>query len=217
MADQVFTTLIWLKAVKKAPDMPKDRLVATCYAAMMPSEQLWEKYVVEAERLKQKGTIREEDYAVLIHSLEARNRLMDLTFGENEIVQGTLEDVLATAKAIYVAEVTEELDQEKKKNRLQKGKINQIATKAGTVVRQFVLYASLCVWFGVLIFGLLKTTPDDLAPDKFFSLESWAFLVLMVITILNLVFGYRIKDLCDELARWAERKVRSFIEEAFSA
>lgn len=217
MADQVFTTLIWLKAVKKAPDLPKDRLVATCYAAMMPSEQLWDKYVSEAEKLKQKGTIQEEDYAVLIHSLEARNRLMDLTFGEDEIIQGTLEDVLASAKAIYVAEVAKELNQEKKKNQLQKGKISRVATKLSTIVKQIVLYSSLCVWFGILMFGLIKTSPNDLALDKIFSLESWVFLIILVVTILNLVFGYRIKDLCDKLARKAEKKVKSFIQKTLSA
>lgn len=217
MADQVFTTLIWLKAVKKAPDMPKDRLVATCYAAMNPSEKLWEKYVAEAEKLRQKGSIREEDYAVLIHSLEARNRLMDLTFGEGDIIQGALEDVLASAKEIYVAEVTDELDVEKKKNRLQKGKISEISSKAGRSVRNVVSYFSLAAWFGILIFGLLKTTPDDLAFENLFSLESWAFLILVVLTLLNLVYGYRVKDLCDKLARYSEDKVRHFIEDTFSA
>jgi len=217
MADQVFTTLIWLKAVKKAPDMPKDRLVATCYAAILPSEQLWEKYVSEAEKLRLKGTIKEEDYAVLVHSLEARNRLMDLTFGENDLIQGTLEDVLASAKSIYIAEVNDELDQEKKKNILQKGRITQIASHLGNITRQLVLYASLLGWFAVLLFGLLRSSPDDLAIEKLLSMESLAFLVLLVITILNLVYGYRVKDFCNKFAKWSEVKVKSFIEDTFSA
>ena len=217
MADQVFTTLIWLKAVKKAPDMPKDRLVATCYAAMNPSEQLWGKYVTEAERLRKKGSIQEEDYAVLVHSLEARNRLMDLTFGEGDIIQGTLEDVLASAKAIYVAEVTDELDDAKKKNRLQKRKISEISVKAGRLARNVILYSSLAVWFGLLIFGLLKTTPDDLIFENLLSLKSWAFIVLVVLTLLNLIYGCRVKGWCDKLARYSEDKVRHFIEDTFSA
>lgn len=217
MADQVFTTLIWLKAVKKAPDMPKDRLVATCYAAILPSEQLWGRYVTEAEKLRLNGTIREEDYAVLVHSLEARNRLMDLTFGENEIIQGTLEEVLASAKAAYVAEVTEELDQEKKKNRLQKGRITQVAGRLGGITRQIILHASMFGWFGILIFGLLRTSPDDLTTEKLLSLKSWAFIALFLITILNLVYGYRVKDFCDNLAKWSDAKVKSLIEDTFSA
>jgi hypothetical protein len=217
MADQVFTTLIWLKAVKKAPDMPKDRLVATCYAATLPSEELWEKYVSEAEKLRLRGTIKEEDYAVLIHSLEARNRLMDLTFGENALIQGTLEDVLASAKAIYVAEVTEALNREMANNRLQKGRIELIASRLGSATRQGVLYTTLLAWFGALVFALLRTSPDDLAWEKLFSPETWLFITLVLITILNLVFGYRVKDLCYSIAKWSEVKVRSFVESVFSA
>jgi len=217
MADQVFTTLIWLKAVKKAPDMPKDRLVATCYAALLPSEQLWEKYVNEANRLRQKGTIREEDYAVLVHSLEARNRLMDLTFGEDDIVQGTLEQVLNSAKAVYVAEVAEELEGVKQINQAQESRVLEVAKKWSQMVRGFVFYSLIILWIGLLLFGLLKTSPDDLSVSKIFSLESWAFLVLLCVTLLNLIFGYKIKDMCNSFSGIVESKVKQLIEKTFIA
>jgi len=217
MADQVFTTLIWLKAVKKAPDMPKDRLVANCYAATLPSEQLWEKYVDEADKLKQKGTIKEEDYAVLVHSLEARNRLMDLTFGVDDIVQGTLEQVLNSAKAIYVAEVKEELEVVKQRSRAQESKVLNIASKLGQTVRGLVFYSLIVMWIGLLLYGLLKTSPDDLSLSKVISLESWAFLTLIGVTLLNLIFGYKLKDMCGRLSEYAGSKTRQLIEKIFIA
>lgn len=217
MADQVFTTLIWLKAVKKAPDMPKDRLVATCYAATTPSEKLWEKYVAEAERLKKKGNIKEEDFAVLVHSLEARNKLMDLTLGENEIIQGTIEDVLKSAKEVYIAEVSEELDAERRKNSLQFSKINRIAKTIGEKVYKGIFFSFLVLWVFVLVFGLIKTSPDDLTIQKVFSLESWVFLVLIVITLLNLIFGFRVKDFCQNIAKWAGDRVTKLIMKSLSA
>lgn len=197
--------------------MPKDRLVATCYAAVMPTEQLWEKYVSEAEKLKQKGSIREEDYAVLVHSLEARNRLMDLTFGESDIIQGTVEDVLRSAKQIYIAEVSENLDKEAKRNQVQRRKIETTSTRVSDFVRKMVFYTSLFIWFGVLLFGLLKTSPEKVTLQHIFSTESLGFLVLLVITLLNLIFGYRVKDFCDKIAFHSEKKVRDYLIRAFSA
>ena len=217
MADQVFTTLIWLKAVKKAPDMPKDRLVATCYAAMLPSEELWGRYVAEAEKLKEKGTIREEDYAVLIHSLEARNKLMDLTFGDDDIIQGTVEDVLNSAKDLYVSEVKKELDEVRRGKKAQEYKVSETALKISNTVYLIVLYTSLVVWFGLLLYGVLKTSPRDLTIENVFSLDSWAFIVLLAVTLLNLVFGYRIKDMCERLAKYFGNRVKRLIEKLFIA
>ena len=217
MADQVFTTLIWLKAVKKAPDLPKDRLVATCYAAMLPSENLWTEYVKEAERLKKNGTIQEEDYAVLIHSLEARNRLMELTFGKDDIVYGTLEQVLESAKAKYISEVNKELDGVKLKSRNQELKVKNVATKVSRCVKQTVLYATIFIWGFLLLYGLVKTSPNDLILSKIFSIDSWLFLLLVAITLVNLILGYRLKDICDKLADAAANFVNDTILKIFLA
>lgn len=217
MGDQVFTTLIWLKAVKKTPDIPKDRLVATCYAAVMPSEHLWAKYVDEAEKLRSKGSIQEEDYAVLVHSLEARSRLMDLTLGEDEIIHGTLDQVLESAKAIYVSEVREELDEVTRKSRIQESRILNVVNKIGEAVKIVVLFSALSLWFGLLLYGLVKTSPEDLIASKIFSIDSWLFLLLALITLLNLIFGFRLKDMCERLADTASKSVRKFIEKIFLA
>lgn len=217
MTDQVFTTLIWLKAVKKIPNLPKDRLVATCFAATLPSEKLWSKYVSEAEKLKSKGSIGEEDYAVLVHSLEARSRLMDLTFGEGEIIHGTLEQVLASAKEVYVSEVSKKLDKEKNRRREQEEKILNVSEKIGRSVKVAVLYVTLTVWFGVLMYGIVHTSPEDLSISNIFSLNSWLFLVLIIVTLLNIILGYRLKDMCDRLADRTSIFTRRFVEKIFLA
>lgn len=99
ISDHVFCMLVWLKVADKWPDAPTDLMVATCYAALQPSARLWESYIGEAEKLKGRGDIVEDDYALLAHSIEARQALMDITEGnENAFMVGSTVDVLAAAK-----------------------------------------------------------------------------------------------------------------------
>ncbi|TMP25618.1 hypothetical protein CWB99_20850 [Pseudoalteromonas rubra] len=217
MADQVFTTLIWLKTVKKAPDMPKDRLVATCYAATRPSEKLWDKYVAEAERLKEKGSIKEEDFAVLIHSLEARNRLMYLTLGENEIVQGTVEDVLNTAKQHYINDITKELHDEKEKNDCQIKRIISFSNKIGEITKTTAYYSLLLLWTSLLAFGLLETSPKSIVFNELLTLNSVIFITLTIITIFNLLFGFKVMALCKEISIKFGNKASDYIEKKLKA
>ena len=105
MGDYVFTTLIWLRFAKKIPNLPKEQIVANCYAATTPSSELWDKYCQEAERLANQGDLIEGDYALLTHSLEARSYLMEINLGEDELVEGTVEQVLAKVKERYAKDL----------------------------------------------------------------------------------------------------------------
>ncbi|MCW4151220.1 hypothetical protein OM427_16960 [Halomonas sp. 18H] len=91
MGDHVFTSLVWMKSVKKTPDLPKDRLVANCYSTLLPSDSLWKDYISEVNRLKDKGQISEHDYHVLIHSMAARDQLMDQAFSYDDNIFGSVE------------------------------------------------------------------------------------------------------------------------------
>ena len=208
MSDQVFTTLVWLKAVNKMPDLPKDRLVANCYAATLPSEELWARYVSEAERLKTRGDISETDYAVLVHSLEARHRLMELTLGNNDVMLGTVEQVLAQAKEKYIAEVSDELAVVTNRLDAQSSRVQQVAATVGRIVKGVVFYGLLATGIAVLSYGLIYTSPNDLTLSKAFFVEYWGFLLLVGITLLNLIFGVRVKDGC----LWIAQRAGEFVE-----
>lgn len=216
MGDQVFTTLIWMKAVKKMPDLPKEQLVAQCYAATQPSEGLWAKYVAEAEKLRAEGGIEEGDYAVLIHGLEARQKLMDLTLGEGEIVQGTVRDVLESAKSKYTEKVREELTKTKHKERSQAERLATISKSIGNYSYRIVLICMLIIWISVLGAGLTISFPDAWSWGTIFSLESWLFLVFSIITLLNLIFGFRIFDHCRSIAANAGSSISQLISRYLS-
>lgn len=100
LLDHVFTALVWLKKPLDAPDLPRKRILADCYAAMNPSDMLWRKYLDEIDRLEKQGNITEEDYFLLRFSTAARSSLMDATLGDTEaLTEGTVADILERAQS----------------------------------------------------------------------------------------------------------------------
>lgn len=111
ISDHVFCMLVWLKVADKWPDAPTDLMVATCYAALQPSTRLWDNYIAEAEKLKARGDIVAADFALLAHSIEARQALMDITEGDEEaFVVGSAAEVLAAAKAAVLRDSEKALE-----------------------------------------------------------------------------------------------------------
>jgi hypothetical protein len=95
LADLV--TLAWLKQPRVAPELPKLRIAADCFAAVRPSEALIARYSAEADALRKKGAITDEDVHELRYDVEARRILTRRVHGEAknvtpEILRETLEE-----------------------------------------------------------------------------------------------------------------------------
>lgn len=103
--DHAMTTLAWLKDPAGASDLPRQQMIADSFAAMDPPPSLWRKYLEEAVRLCNSGSISEEDFVLLRFSMEARQALMTLTCGDPEVfTEGTVPEVLARARSNAAAE-----------------------------------------------------------------------------------------------------------------
>ncbi len=215
MPDQVFTTLVWLKAVNKAPDLPRHRLVANCFAALQPSDELWRSYVKEANSLRDKGTIGEEDYAVLIYSLEARDKLMELTLGEDENIRGTVQDVLAAAKKNYTAELSRNLKETQLKLAAQQNRIMALISKIAKISKNVVLWFLIIVWFILLFYIIAWTSPDEINKANLLSFNAWAFWLSVFVTLMNLIFGCKVYSLCkiisDKISKVLVNRLRGLL------
>ncbi len=100
LLDHAFTTIVWLKKPLRAPDLPRKCIIADCYAAMNPPDNLWKQYLEEIDRLETRGDISTHDYNLLRFSLAARHALMDTTLGDVEpFAEGTVAQVLERAQA----------------------------------------------------------------------------------------------------------------------
>lgn len=120
--DNVLTTIMWVKKPITAPDLPKKRIIADCYAALNPQDNLWKIYLDEIDRLQVSGDLTDDDYNLLRYSTEARRALMDVTLGEFEaFVEGSVYEVLNRAKENLRAELEKalRLEEEQKLKALQ--------------------------------------------------------------------------------------------------
>ncbi|WPL12667.1 hypothetical protein [Thiorhodovibrio litoralis] len=216
MGDHVFTSLVWMKSVKKTADLPKDRLVANCYSALLPSDSLWSDYISEVNRLKDKGKINEHDYHVLIHSMAARDQLMDQAFSSDENMFGSVNTILEKAKKIYTEELGARLEHAENEVEYQTKKMDRIIDIVSLAVYRIILFSIIGLWVLLLGYALMYTSPDSISDIRGVDIKSLVFLVLLVVTILNLIFGFKLIDFCKSLARKFGRKtavrIRNFID-----
>ncbi|MCI5157164.1 MAG: hypothetical protein D3906_01765 [Candidatus Electrothrix sp. AUS1_2] len=215
MADHVFTSLVWMKAVKKAPNLPKDRLVANCYSALMPSDSLWTQYINEANRLKEQGAIDENDYHVLVHTITARDQLMEHAFSADDNIFGSVEEILEKAKMAHTEEISKELTELKQKSNNQTTRLNNLIVKIESIVCNLSLFLFLSIWILTLTYSLFFTSPDEISDLKKVSTKSIIFILLVIVTILNLVFGIKLLDSCrylsDKIALTTSKRLREIL------
>jgi hypothetical protein len=111
ITDFSITNLLWLKLPNAAPDLPIKRIIADCFAATQPNEELWTKYLREIDQLEKDKKITADDYYYLRYSIEAKTALMDSTLGEPEtFTQGTVNEILDLVKDRLRADLVEKLE-----------------------------------------------------------------------------------------------------------
>lgn len=225
--DDIFTTLVWLKKPLRAPELPRKKIIANCYAALNPPDTIWRLCLQEVDRLQQQGDISEEDYYLLRFSREARNIIMDITLGDPDAVtEETVGEVLEKARAAVRAPAEAALRAEREKRleaerraadaeahaeaqrQAQLDRLRIISTYAGYLAGRIVL---------VVIITLLALATYLTFPEPFPDLpgEWWRFLVplffivLAILQIADLVFGITIKSYIKEL----EVRVSHLIEQ----
>jgi hypothetical protein len=200
MSDQVFTTLVWLKSVSKVPSLPRNRLVANCIAATQPSNRLWNEYLAEANSLRERKQITEDDYAVLVHSLEARHHLMDFVIETGEFAHGSVKEVLDRARATYTQELSDQLQAVERGANVQRHKLEALIRSVSSLVSAVARFLLLTLWCALIVAGLFVSAPKPFTLDTILTLDAWLFGLMALVGILNLVWGVRLYDFCNYVA-----------------
>lgn len=118
ITDYGLTNLLWLKKPLRAPDLPRKRLIADCYAATQPDDHLWRKYLGEIEKLRERKIVTSTDVYLLRHSLEARSALMEKTLGDEEaFAQGTVPEILKMVRSGIESKLRLDVEEEVKRRR----------------------------------------------------------------------------------------------------
>jgi uncharacterized membrane protein len=97
-----------------APSIPMREVLAFSYAALQPSQAIWDKYLTEVEKLEKQKTITARDLQLLRSSQLAQEELMTLTLGEEDsLSEQTITDVLGRVTSEIKREENDKLSAEK--------------------------------------------------------------------------------------------------------
>jgi hypothetical protein len=106
--------MAWLKAPMGAPSIPMREVLAFSYAALQPSQAIWDKYLSEVEKLEKQKTITARDLQLLRSSQLVQEELMTLTLGEEEsLSEQTITAVLDRVTGEIKREENDKLSAEK--------------------------------------------------------------------------------------------------------
>lgn len=202
--DQVFTTLVWLKTANKAPNLPRERLVANCIAALQPSEEMWRNYSHEAERLLAQGNITEHDYEFLVHSTDSRLHLMDLTFGDVSKVVGTVEEVLERSRQEILSDALVENEKLRKNVDESRNATAGLKSQLHNLVEKIVSWSLYLLSLVLLVYGLTATWPEDLRMPSI--IPAAAILLALALTVANLMFGTYLQNHIRRISKKAADK-----------
>lgn len=199
ITDYDLTTLLWLKRPMDAPDLPRKRIIADCYAATKPNDRLWQKYMREVDRLEEERRVTSDDIYTLRFSLEAKTALMELTYGDDEFfTEGTVQEILQIARDHIQREVRDTLDKEttlrtkaecdlkatlaEEDNRRRRQTVR--AELWARVASRFIEYFTM----GILLLGSLYAFPWGMPPasDILGYVVSFSLILLFILTMYSL-------------------------------
>ena len=141
VTDYSLTNLLWLKKPLKMPDLPMRRIIADCYASLQPDEKLVRAYLSKIDKLEQDRQITEDEVFMLRYSLEARQALMDLTSGDEQVFTNvTIQELLEIVKEKMLskkrAEIEAKAQQEIHEIARQRDEYKLLATDQSTKLKE---------------------------------------------------------------------------------
>lgn len=171
--DHMMATLAWVKNPGYVADFSKNRLIADSYVALSPSNELWRRYSDEVARVRDNGSISDDEFQLLRYSIVARRALMDATLGNAEaFTEGTVKEVLERAQANLRKDLQEELKGEvgKRKDAEAEARNYRLRDEArlerfaevGSIVGRWSGYALYTCIGGIFLIGFYATLPSSL-------------------------------------------------------
>ncbi|WP_157264595.1 hypothetical protein [Paenibacillus oryzisoli] len=222
ITDTDLTNLLWLKKPTKAPNLARKMIIANCYAALQPAENLWKKYLQEIEKLKSDKTITNDDYFLLRYTLDAKQALVQVTEGDNDaFAQGTVSEILEIVKEnaqkklkekIFELEVkrtesfqqiaaAEETELTRKSNI--KNRSNKYASFAAKLLEVSVIV--------VLVLVVIYTFPWDIPKIWNTYILAVCFVLLLVVMIINMMYGTTLKSLIRKIEIFLSNKIEKIL------
>ena len=225
ITDDALANLLWLKDPAVASSLPRKQLIANAYAAMQPSERLWQLYLKEIASLQEEDKVTEEEYMLLRYSLSAKYALMDLTHGQTDaFTDGTVPEILQHAVEKISARSNAEIESKNQRIRrteeeLQKRDEDQLAQRQHlrSVARRFAKIARIALTVPICLllgFGMAQTFSWTSPPPTKFWLEylgALALLIAFVLALASIIFGTTVIRVTANIEDYIARLVTSVL------
>lgn len=204
ITDFSLANLAWLKAPMGAPSIPMREVLAFSYAALQPSQPIWDKYLAEIEKLEKIGTITARDLQLLRSSQLAQEELMSLTLGEEDsLSEQTISEVLSRVTEEIRRDEKEKLVAEKEAHvKTQADLDKERNEKSGIQQRLYWRCHRRASYFAWSVSaGLVVVLVAGLAASLGFNFENqfikWAIpsalAILFLLTLVSLIWGSTVK------------------------
>ncbi len=225
LTDYALTNLLWLKRPTAAPNLPRKRIIADCYAATRPTERLWKLYLREIDKLRQRRGVTSDEYYMLRHSTAAESALMKATMGDEEgFTQGTVPEILDRVRADIEDRKQAEVDFERASREATESELEAVRQRGvyrrARIKSRAQQYASRAIW-GLklsLLVVLALATVYSFGWGLPFVAASWmrvvatgGLLILLLFSLASFWNGTTVEGVARRLdvalARWIERKL----------
>lgn len=204
VTDFSLANMAWLKAPMGAPSLPAIEILAFSYAALQPSKELLDKYLIEIDRLAKQDKISERDHQLLRSSTVAHEELMHLTLGdEAALSEETVTETLRRVSNEIKREESNKLTAEEEAHSITQSKLAAERKKTkGIQERLFWKCRRRATWCARLISGvvgflLLFGMAAGVGLKSSNVIVGWIMILgtalLAVFTIGNLAFGTTVK------------------------
>ncbi len=213
ITDFSLANMAWLKAPMGAPSLPVSEILAFSYAALQPSKDLLNKYLVEIDRLEKQGTITERDHQLLRSSSVAQDELMRLTLGDEESLnQEMVTETLRRISNEIRKEESSRLTAEQEEHRKTRAKLDSELQERKRIKERIFWRskhkARMCAWLvsGVIAVLLVVGFAAGLGLKVKSQLIGWTLAAgtagLALLGLWNLIFGSNLKRLHELIQNW---------------
>jgi hypothetical protein len=172
------------------PDLPMRRIIADCYAALQPDLQLIQAYLNQIKKIEERGEITPDEVLMLRYSLEAKQALMDLTSGNEEVfAKVTVQEILELVKERMQIKIRDEI-QAKADAEIQKARTDLDGTKNLLALKDLQLIQAEQAVDVLRTSELSRKTNIDLRSGKIARFFGITFkITLIVIIVVGLIFS----------------------------
>jgi hypothetical protein len=224
ITDFSLTNIIWLKSPLSHPNIPQRLLLANCYSVLKPTEELWNNFLEQVDRLLDGRSITPDQHQFLRFELRVRDELMNLTLGdENGISEKIIFEILERHEQDIVRPWKENLDQARSdylkvsdQFTQSEAKVNHIDSsliRISKICSEIVKYALVAIAIALLLYAYIPRESSINGFSRTISgIIGW---IIIALNIIRVVFGFKFIDPIQKCCNSCERNLLHLLRQIF--